>query len=414
MTQLFRTEALDHRRFRLFGDVVIASHRSDTWLVVAIGALALGMLLWATSGHYSRTETAPGSVVMTRPATKVTAQKPGVVTQLLVSEGQIVAAGQALVTVTSDSQIDDNHAAGADGLASLERQLILVRSQGAILDQASRQEEARLSDQIASTRREQVDLQEQARLQGQIAASSETILERLQTVADKGYVSKFELERHRQNHLRERQQLTQISQQRTAAEARLNELEAQSRQLPTSRAKQTADLQASVEALEQQRAVARGQAGYVVTAPVAGRISALNVATGRYVDPRMPLLVVLPQGGRFEAELYAPSRAIGFVKPGQTVRLMYDAFPYRQFGSFKGTVIGVTQSITAPGEIDVPTRLEEATYRIRVRLEDQAIAVKGSRIPLQSGMALKANVVLERRSFFDWLLEPVRAVRNRS
>jgi hypothetical protein len=28
-------------------------------------------------------------------------------------------------------------------------------------------------------------------------------------------------------------------------------------------------------------------------------------------------------------------------------------------------------------------------------------------------MALKGNIVLERRSFLDWLLEPIRTVRDR-
>ena len=113
-------------------------------------------------------------------------------------------------------------------------------------------------------------------------------------------------------------------------------------------------------------------------------------------------------------ELYAPSRAIGFARVGQSVRLMYDAFPYQQFGSFAGTVAAISHTALAPGDIDAPLKLAEPAYRLRVRLDAQAVAAFGGVYPLQPGMTLKANVVLEKQSFLGWLLEPLNAVRHRT
>jgi hypothetical protein len=45
-----------------------------------------------------------------------------------------------------------------------------------------------------------------------------------------------------------------------------------------------------------------------------------------------------------QAEIYIPSRAIGFVKPGQEVRLLYDAFPYQRFGAYRGRVVAASSS----------------------------------------------------------------------
>ena len=65
-------------------------------------------------------------------------------------------------------------------------------------------------------------------------------------------------------------------------------------------------------------------------------MSALQASLGQAVDPAKPLMTLTPRGGALRAELYVPSRAIGFVKTGQRVRLLYDAFPYQKFGPGRG------------------------------------------------------------------------------
>ena len=44
----------------------------------------------------------------------------------------------------------------------------------------------------------------------------------------------------------------------------------------------------------------------------------------------------------------------------------------------------------------------------------QAIEAFGGVYPIQPGMTLKANVILEKQSFLGWLLEPINAVRHRT
>ena len=83
----------------------------------------------------------------------------------------------------------------------------------------------------------------------------------------------------------------------------------------------------------------------------------MQAAAGRFVDGRVPLLTIVPGGAAMRAELFAPSRAIGFVQPGQEVRVMYDAFPYQRFCSFAGRVEQVSRVIIAPGEVDAPVKI---------------------------------------------------------
>ena len=54
---------------------------------------------------------------------------------------------------------------------------------------------------------------------------------------------------------------------------------------------------------------------------------------------------IIPEDSVLEADLFVPARAIGFIEPGQDVRILYDAFPYQHFGSYHGHVTNVSQTI---------------------------------------------------------------------
>ena len=59
-------------------------------------------------------------------------------------------------------------------------------------------------------------------------------------------------------------------------------------------------------------------------------------------------------------------------------------------------------------------KIEEPVYRIEVARSAQAVAAYGERMKLQPRMTLAASLVLDRRSFLDWALEPLDAVLRRN
>jgi len=124
-------------------------------------------------------------------------------------------------------------------------------------------------------------------------------------------------------------------------------------------------------------------------------------------------MTLTPEGGGLRAELYVPSRAIRFVKPGQRVRLLYDAFPYQKFGPAWGEVREVSATVLAPAEVTAAVPVQEPVYRVTAKLDAQFMRAFGAETPLAAGMALTADVILEERSFAEWLLEPLLALRAR-
>ena len=158
-----------------------------------------------------------------------------------------------------------------------------------------------------------------------------------------------------------------------------------------------------------------GQSAYAITSSVDGKILSISIdSVGRSVQAGQPLLTIMPANSVLEAELFIPSKAIGFIEKGQEVRLLYDAFPYQYFGSYRAIITDVTETILAPDEIFAAFKLTEPAYRVRADIDKRSIKARGRVLPLQSGMTLSANIILERRSFLNWLLEPLRAVRERA
>ena len=122
-------------------------------------------------------------------------------------------------------------------------------------------------------------------------------------------------------------------------------------------------------------------------------------------------LEIIPLNANLQAELFFPTRAFGFVRPGQQVRMLYDAFPYQKFGAYRGTVKNVSHTILTGNETTGPITLKEPAYRVSVALERPDIDAYGLKMPLQPDMLLKADVVLEQRSLMRWLLDPVLSAR---
>ena len=115
------------------------------------------------------------------------------------------------------------------------------------------------------------------------------------------------------------------------------------------------------------------------------------------------LVTIVPHGSKLEVWLYATSRGVGGARPGQEVRLPFDAFPYQRYGPGRGTVTEVSQVPTEPANLDPGLGIEEPVFRVRVRIDELAPRIPTDRRALRPGMTLHANLVLERRSLWQVL-----------
>lgn len=172
-------------------------------------------------------------------------------------------------------------------------------------------------------------------------------------------------------------------------------------------------LDSDISRLKQQQTELNARGELLITAPITGRVTNLVAEIGNNVQMGLPLLTIMPDNAELQAVLLVPTRAYGFVQPGQHTRLRFDAFPYQRFGLYEGEVIKTAQAIVLPGEVDMPVAAQEPVYRVEVALASQHIRAYGNSVPLQSGMLLSADIVLEQRSLLAWLFEPILSLKGR-
>lgn len=411
---LFREEVSEHRRSRLHGEVVLSQPLSTRLMVGAIFVIIAIVGTWVSVGTYARIETVSGILTTDIPSAKVVATQPGVVTELNATEGKLVKAGDRLAVINLDRRAAAGETVASRGLDALEARRQLAQSQVRLASRRVAVESARLSSVIEAAEQQANSLREQIVLQDQVVASNQNLFDQIAKVVERGFVSKVEFERRRQTLINSQQQLAGLRQQLSGRMADAAQARAQIAGLAVESAQGVSEIQSNLQAMAQQQAQLEGEQGYIVTAPITGRVTALQTAKGRTVNPSLPLMVIVPDKSQLKAELYAPTRAIGFVKPGQETRILFDSFPYQRFGSFGGKVQSVSRIVIDPRESEVPLKLEEAVYRVTVALDGQAVAAYGEKVPLQPGMTLQANIVLERQSFLSWLLQPLNAVLKRT
>ncbi|MCK0127348.1 HlyD family efflux transporter periplasmic adaptor subunit [Erythrobacter sp. F6033] len=378
------------------------------FIIIAIG------VVWVNVGSYARVETVPGILVTDVPSAKVVARQSGVIAEMQVSEGQIVKQGERLLVINSDRQTEAGGDVASRSIGALTARQQLSEAQVAMASGRAAAERTRLQSVIASAEDQARNLTGQIALQEEVVASNQQIFDQIQQVVERGFVSKVEFERRRQTLLSSQQNLATLVQRRMASLAEADQARSQLASVNIDAAQGISRIQDTLQSLSAEQARLEGEQSYVITAPIDGRVTALAAGVGRTANPNRPLMVIVPQDAELTAEIYAPTRAIGLVEPGKEARLLFDAFPYQRFGSFGGSVKSISRIAVDPRETDIPFPFEEPVYRVRVTLDQQTVEAYGEPAPLQAGMTLQANIVLERQSFLGWILQPLNAVLNRN
>jgi membrane fusion protein len=303
-----------------------------------------------------------------------------------VSEGTTVAAGAPLVAVSAETQTE---ARGATGEEVIRR----LRDRRDSLANAKRILEAQLAQESA-------DLAQRVEVQRSRYALSEKALARDRALKARDLISIARLQRTEQEQLDNQTSLLA--------------LESTLRDLPFRRQTRLAELDRSIAALEQELAEAEARREIVITATQAGKVTAIQAEVGSRAEPNVPLMTIVPTNAVLQAQLFASSRAIGFLHAGQRVMLRFQAYPYQKFGSYAGSISAIASSAISPSELPQPLKGlsgvyggNEPFYRITVDLERQTAVAYGQAAPLQPGMQLEADIMIESRRLIEWVFEPL-------
>ncbi len=415
---LFRDEAVDARSQAWLGTVRLATPLSTrAWTFVALG-IATTVLMWLFFGHYTQRVHVTGLLVPRAGLISLTANTLGVIDHVGVAEGDRVASGQVLVSLSGEhtSKALGNTAASVS--AQLQRQAGSLRQD--IGDTQQLQDK-----QAEDNRTQQAALKEQlVQIDAQIAIEKKQ-MQLVQELVNKwsglvagGYIPALQVEQEQSALLADESQLRSLQQQRASTRQQLSVLNDQLTQLPLAVSAKLNDLRRQLAQVEQTLAQNEATRASELRAPASGTVATLLVKPGASVALGQPLLAIVPDGSALQAQILVPSQAVGFVHPGIQVTLHYQAFPYQKFGLHHGVVSSVSRSALTPGEVTLllgggTPPSSDPLYLARVDLADQNVEAYGRKEPLRPGMALDADMLLDRRRIVEWIFEPLYGMGHR-
>jgi membrane fusion protein len=314
----------------------------------------------------------------------------------LSSEVNSLSRGQTQTAVVGDLQAQ---------LTELEA---LLENQQRLEDQ---QQES-LTNRIAMLNQQLAEIDRQLATQREVTAITESRLEKLGPGVQNGTFSQVEFEKYQADALNGRAQLNILARQRLETEQQLRTLQDQLQQLPLTTEAQRNELRFRLSGINQSLAQSEAQRAVVLRAPRDGVVANLVIQNGQMVSAGQRVLSILPEGSLLQAEIWLPSRAAGFLEPGNRVILRYPAFPYQKFGQQSGRVMEISRSATAAFELTglLGRTVSEPLYRVLVELDHQTVSAYGKPEPLKPGMTVDADILLDRRRLIEWVLEPLYGV----
>jgi membrane fusion protein len=410
--RLFRQEVVEFQQHnRQWGRVVPLQPlptRLMFWSIIAAVAAIVGFLFVA---QYARKETVVGYLMPAAGTARIFAPQQGIVSAVHVEQGQHVEAGQPLLTVATDQFATSGDDVNAAVLSTLEQQKKSLANQIAVEVRHVSSDRERLTAQIQSVQDELGQLGTEMQLQHGRIRLLEAIVESGAQLTRRGLVSELDQRRREDAVLEQRRALVSLDQKITSRQGQLTEARFTLEQLQFVQADKLHTLRSELSTVEQRIAEVSGRRAYVIRSPVAGNVALVQASVGRPADPKRLQLEIVPGDSPLQAELFVPARAIGLVEVGQNVRILYDAFPYQKFGTYRGRIIKVSHTALTADDVAAPIPLKETAYKVTAALDRLDVDVHGKKVPLQPDMLLRADIILETRTLIGWLLDPLMSLR---
>lgn len=414
-TSLFRRQAVDHQKNHLLGEVLVLPSFSHLAVALALSLWVLAVILYLATGRYTRQETVvgwlepPSGVVRVYPDESI-----GKVKAIYVKNGDLVSEGQSLIMINGDRTLKSGSSLESTLVEEYLRQEQLINEQLQRSESIQRMRSSDIKMRSSAIEQDLVRLDMQiATVEKRTALIDNKILD-LQKMKDRGHIASTTIDDLHAQHLSLQSDIQALQREKIKQNNVLQQLESQLVIMPEEQRNNISKLESRLSDLRLKVTQLSGQRSYIIKAVRDGLVSNLQAKLGQQVAADKPLLSLVPQGTDIEATLFVPVRAVGFIKPGQTLEVRYDAFPYQKFGLYEGQIIQISDSIILPSEVhSAPISINEPAYLVRAKLSSNHVNAYGKQLSLKSGMTLSADVNLSDRSLLEWILEPLFSLQGR-
>ena len=368
-------------------------YSSVIWLTL-IGLVLF--ILWASWAILDEVTVGTGKITPSTHAQVIESLDGGIVSALMVKEGDIVARGQMLARL-DPTRFQSNYGEAAARARALRASSERLRSELTGEPLRFSAESMREPDLVArerqlyESRRRNLD-ETVANLQ----KSYQLVMAEMkmtQPLVARGAASDVEV-------IRLQRQATEL---RGKIDEARNQFAVRARE---EQVKNNADLDAQLQ-------VMAGKADQldraVINSPVRGIVKDIQVNTvGGVLQPGGKLMEIVPLEDQLLVETRINPRDIAYIRPGLPATVKVTAYDSSIYGDLKGTV-----EVVSPDTLQDEVRRDQFYYRIYVRTQSAELKNRsGKSFPILPGMIANVEIKTGQKSVMDYLIKPLNKVNE--
>ena len=349
------------------------------------------LLVWASFAKIDQVTRASGSVIASARTQEIQSSEGGILTQLLVKEGDNVKKGQLLIILEearAQAAVDNSATKIAALKAKISRLEAEIFNKPLIFtSDVQKYPEYMQNQKDLYMRRKQAIEQDVMALQNmlQLARQELAMNEPLLKYGDVSQADIIKLQR-----------------QVADLEAQINNKRNkyfEEAQAELTKAQE--DLQAEEEQLRDRAQVLQQKR---LTAPTDGKVNNIEVTTiGGVIKPGDIIMQLLPTSSDLIIEAKVTPADIAYVKEGQSAKVKLDAYDYSIFGAMNGEVTYISPDTliekTAKGEVPY--------YRVQIRIKQAEFQDRGKDIVIRPGMTATVEIKALERTVLNYLTKPI-------
>lgn len=361
---------------------------------LSIWAALIGIIIlvtWAAFAKIDQVTRAKGSVIASARTQEIQASEGGVLTQLMVAEGDEVKQGQLLV-ILEEERAAAAVANSASKVAALQAKLSRLQSEifNKPLDfpDSVKKYPEYVSNQteLYNRRRDAIEQDVQSLEKMRLLAKQE--LNMNEPLLQYGDVSQADI-------IRLRRQVADIEAQiNNKRNKYFEEAQAEMTKAQEELAAEQEQLRDRSQVLEEKR----------LMAPTDGIVNNINTTTiGGYVRPGDVIMELLPTSGDLIVEAKVSPVDIAYVREGQNATVKLDAYDYSIFGAMTGTVTYISPDTL----LEKTPQGERPYYRVQIRIGKAEFADRGGEIVIKPGMTVSVDIKAMERTVLSYLTKPI-------
>jgi len=375
--------------------------KASQYLLFGIVAFIVFFLLWAYFAKLDERTTAMGVVIPSTQVQDIQNLEGGIVSEILVKEGEIVKKGEVLLKI-DDTRFKSEYQENLVTFNALQAKLIRLGAE------TNNQESLEFPETLANDYPEFVKNEEQlfkanrANYRATVDALTKNYELAKETydlakpLVEDGVISKIEFLKY-QKEMNEAKGKIVIEEQGYLA--KVNE------EIVTAKS-EVDGLSETLEGLKDR--INRT----TIKSPVDGIVKKINVDTiGAVIKPGDNIIEVVPVDDILQIEARVLPEKIAFISPGQEADVKFSAYDPAIYGSIKGTV----KYLSADAIIEKNELGEDTSYyKIVIETEKNYLEFKGEKLPVIPGMQVTADILTGQKTVLQYIINPIIRAKQKA